>query len=85
MIDDYNHLNKDLPYTINISVEDIAKNFINMNYGTHRLLSALVHELRNRHEIRKLKFEEESGIKHPTEKSPLADGIEKLLNQGFYY
>lgn len=67
----YDHINKESPLEITVDIEDLAKRIEAMNYGTHRLLSALVR-------IRRKDTETESF----PECRMLTDGIEELLNRG---
>lgn len=50
---------------------EVVKAVVRQNYGTHRFLSALVHELRAKED--------------PECPSALAPAIEDLLNRGLYY
>jgi hypothetical protein len=70
----YDHMNPDSALTIKIPMEQLVKDVVELNYGAHRLLSALVRELREHQKDRLYQ-----------DGSPLADGIEELLNQGLYY
>lgn len=45
-IDTYKHLDKDSKVTVELSMPELAKHVGSLNYGAHRLLSAMVHELR---------------------------------------
>lgn len=67
----YDRLNESSSLDIELDINDIAKQFVSMNYGTHRLLSAIVRARDNR------------GIawQRPDE---LADGIRDLLNAGLF-
>jgi hypothetical protein len=82
-IDEYKHLDKDTSMTITLPMEQIARECVALNYGSHRLLSALVHALRDANAVRAAKWEKD----YPDEvygPSELADGIEALLNKGLY-
>ena len=70
---DYDHLNDEGEFTMGLSVPEVAQKICNLNYGSHRFLTALVSELRNK-----------AKICHGDE-SPLADYIEEGLNKGLYY
>jgi len=79
MIDSYKHLNKNSKVTIQrdkiivkIDIEDIAGELLDMNYGVHRLLSALV---RQRKEKKDREFNFYNSI---------LPEIENLLNKGYY-
>jgi len=65
-IDTYRHLNEN--DGVLIGIEDIARQIVKMNYGTHRMLSAIVRARR------------ESARGH----DELADRIEALLNEGLF-
>jgi hypothetical protein len=68
--DCYKHLDDTDPFRITLNSEELAQLACGRNYGAHRLLSAMVHELRR---------------KSVDGKSELADGIEELLNKGLYF
>jgi hypothetical protein len=72
-IDDYKHLDADPAYGIKMemTIPQLVKYVVAQNYGTHRFLSALVHELR--------------AEENPDDPSQLAPVIEKALNEGFFY
>jgi len=76
-IDFYKHLDADTPLTITLSMDQIARDCVALNYGAHRLLSALVHALRDRDAALSAKYEMKTD-------SQLADGIEELLNRGLF-
>ena len=67
----YDHLNKDDKLEISLDIEELAKKIETMNYGTHRLLSALVRVRRN-----------DTRIDSASECKMLTDGIEELLDRG---
>lgn len=84
-IDTYKHLG---PLQYELPMEDLAKAMCNQNYGAHRFLSALVHELRakaKRYCEDRQKRDPKQHIPDSEQRSPLADGIEFLLNQGMFY
>lgn len=81
-LDSYKDLNKNGELIIKIDIEDLVKKLTTMNYGVHRVLSALVHELRARQDVLNEYFREQ--YDSPPERSELADGIEELLNKGYY-
>ncbi|MBU1046637.1 hypothetical protein KKH36_02555 [Patescibacteria group bacterium] len=62
----YNHLNKDDKFTVGIDLEEVVRQIVKKNYGTHRLLSSLVKVL-----------DEKRG-----HGDPLSDGIRRLLDEG---
>jgi DNA-binding response OmpR family regulator len=77
-IDSYRHLEKCSPFAIKISMDELADEIVNTNqYGVHRLLSSLVHSLRKN-------INEQNKRYNCKEISELADGIEELLNKGYY-
>jgi hypothetical protein len=79
-IDSYKHLDKDTAMTLTLPMEQIASECVRLNYGAHRLLSAMVHALREANN--------EYAAEHPNvppEPSELADGIEALLNKGLFF
>ena len=90
-IDYYKGLNEDSKLTIELSIETVAKEICAMNYGAHRLLSAMVHELRRKNTAYILAQVAKDALRPPENrlewtdedhKSPLADTIEAALNQG---
>lgn len=70
-IDQYRHLNDDKDEGAIIGIEEIAQQVERLNYGTHRLLSAIVRARRAR---------------RPAHHGPdeLADAIEAALNRGLF-
>lgn len=83
-IDTYKHLDASTKVSIELSMEDIARRCVSLNYGAHRLLSALVHELRSAARTQRdnaLRRDPSNEDRYPGT-SELADGIEKLLNSG---
>lgn len=72
-IDEYKHLDNDPSCRIRMemTIPEVVKAVVSQNYGTHRFLSALVHELRARQDS-----------EYPSELAPI---IENALNQGFHY
>jgi hypothetical protein len=90
-IDFYKHLDKDTAMTVTLPMEQIARDCVALNYGAHRLLSALVHELRAKNTKRAEEYAAmypneklSEGEIQPYERSKLADGIEELLNKGLF-
>lgn len=79
-VDTYKHLDADSKLAAELSMPEVAAKVCALNHGAHRLLSAMVHELRARNE----KWIAENP-KTLLPESPLADGIEALLNQGHYF
>lgn len=82
-LNSYKHLNECTPLKVIYPMEQLVKDICDLNYGSHRLLSALVDELRERARKQDAKFTAK-WPDHKAEGSPLADGIEVLLNKGFY-
>lgn len=72
-LDYYKHLDEDPTYRLRMemTMPEVVKAVVRQNYGTHRFLSALVHELRAKED--------------PECPSALAPAIEDLLNRGLYY
>jgi len=93
-IDYYKHLDSDSKLTTELSMEEIAEKCCELNYGAHRLLSALVHVLRKRN-VEYVQSTRNADAVKPQhkrlnlpperERSPLADAIESALNAGHYY
>ena len=79
MLGMYDHMNKHDGVTVSSSIEDIARQIEHMNYGTHRLLSALV---RARRESAAKAFPNDPELQQ--KRAALADEIEKLLNKGLF-
>jgi hypothetical protein len=73
-IDTYKHLN-DRDGVV-IDIEDIAKQVVKMNYGVHRLLSALVRARRERAKA--------TGELRDGERDELTEGIAALLERGLF-
>ena len=69
-VDQYKHLNEENELGINLGMEEVAKFVVSRNYGAHRFLSAMVHELR-----------ENSMEGYP---SKMADKIAEMLDEGIY-
>jgi hypothetical protein len=86
-IDFYKHLDTSDPVALAIPMDKLAREVCALNYGAHRFLSAMVHELRARNAATLEKWREEGHIPvlPEYEHSPLADAIEKALNEGHYY
>lgn len=92
-IDTYKHLDKESFYNLRVELnpEQVAKEFCHLNYGAHRLLSAMVHELRKKR-LEEIAYYDERDKDKPVEqrlaftkeekRSPLADAIEAALNSG---
>lgn len=72
-IDTYKHLDEDPLYRIKIelTMPELVQRVVKQNYGTHRFLSALVHELRAK-----------ENPKYPSELAPI---IEDALNRGLFH
>lgn len=93
-IDYYEGLNRDSKLTVELDVPTVAKEICSMNYGAHRLLSAIVHELRRKNleyvngqhaKDAKLPENRRLNLSRERERSPLADAIESALNAGHTY
>lgn len=85
-LDSHNHLNDDSKLKVELSIPDVAKQVCSLNYGAHRLLSAMVHELRAKNNAENLETEKRGlKVQDSWRRSPLADIIESALNQGHYY
>lgn len=93
-IDTYKHLDEDSKLRVEVSMTQLAEQICALNYGAHRLLSALVHELRRRNLATVAAWEARENDKpvdrrriytDEDRRSPLADAIEEALNKdGFY-
>lgn len=68
-IDMYKHINE--KSKVEVDIEDIAKQVINMNYGVHRLLSALV-------------IYAKGNKKFYGDRQCILAEVEKLLEEGFF-
>lgn len=86
-IDFYKHLDASDPVALTVPMDKLAHEVCALNYGAHRLLSAMVHELRahNAATLEKWRKSGEIKVTSEQERSPLADAIEKTLNEGHYY
>jgi hypothetical protein len=94
--DTYKHLGEDSHANVQIelSMEELARRICSRNYGAHRFLSALVDELRKQAGGEEIAYpsstygnEAKAGEQKMSEgkiASPLADGIEPLLEKYFY-
>lgn len=88
--DTFRHLNKESKLKLEMDIEEVVAQIVAMNYGAYRLLSAMVHELRVRQAAShaySVKLAEENGWPsiQRDNTSPLADGIENLLEAGLLY
>lgn len=90
-IDTYSHLDADSRVTFDPTMQELAAKACALNYGAHRLLSAMVHELRDKQTTYIRLRTAEEATKSPSqrlyylpddERSPLADAIEAALNAG---
>ena len=80
-IDTYKGLDETTPMVVTLPMEMIARECVSLNYGAHRLLSAMVHALRERNAREAARYEKNyPGCTYGG--SELADGIEALLNSG---
>ena len=73
------------PLQFELPMQDLAKAMCDQNYGVHRFLSALVHELRAKEKQHQERCKAQERECIPDGASPLADGIERLLNDGLFY
>lgn len=93
-LDTYKGLNEESKLTTSFSMPEVAKECCQLNYGAHRLLSAMVHQLR----ANRKKYVEDTwardaalpenrrlNLHRAQMASPLADAIEAALNQDHYY
>lgn len=83
MIDRYKHLNesdRQGGHGVVVGIEDIAEQIERMNYGMHRMLSALVRARRAATAKKADRWDAEIRAKH----NELADRIEALLNEGLF-
>lgn len=72
--DSYKHLNDDKDLKIVLDMDALADQLCTVNYGVHRFLSALV-------DARRKKYGENNCS---PETRNLTEGIEKLLNKGYF-
>lgn len=72
-LDEYKHLDADPNYRLRMemTIPEVVKAVVAQNYGTHRFLSAMVHELRAKEDK-----------EYPSELAPI---LEDALNRGFFY
>jgi hypothetical protein len=93
-IDTYKHLDDDSKVEVELSLPEIEKRACAMNYGAHRLLSAMVHELRAKNAAYIERTRQEDAQRPENQRlnlggdrlrSPMADAIEAALNAGHYY
>lgn len=93
-IDTYKHLDAGTTVSVELSMPEIAKRVCALNYGSHRLLSAMVHEMRANYTGYVKRVDAEDAKKPENQRrnlsaedrcSPLADAIEAALNAGHYY
>lgn len=88
----YRHLDDDVDHfrgsrlTVRLTTREVAEQIVDMDYGAHRLLSHLVDVMRERVEARAKVYDQRGDTDVAAyvrrEGSPLADGIEALLNRG---
>lgn len=76
-IDEWKNLDSTDRIVMENSIPQLARELVNMNRGVHRMLSALVHALREERQRCPLPGDDPQ--------SPLADAIEETLNRGIYY
>jgi DNA-binding ferritin-like protein len=78
----YDHLEGKL--AVELSMDEVAEKISALNYGTVQLLSSMVRVLRAKQEKFNAKSQEEYSRRATESRSELADGIEALLEKGFY-
>lgn len=78
-IDTYKHLKDE--FSVSLTVDEIANQAVNMNYGVHRLLSSLVRAI----EIKESGEEDRYKLIKNSNTTPISSGIRELLNKGYYY
>lgn len=77
-IDEWKNLDDTDSIGLELTIPEVADRVVKMNRGAHRMLSAMVHALREHRRANPLPV---SGCSE----NFLADAIEKLLNDGLYY
>lgn len=82
----YRHLDKDSELTLTLDMRSLAERVVNMNYGTHRLLSHIIDVRRERlaADIKEYESRGDHDVADLArrEGDKLADGIEALLRLG---
>jgi hypothetical protein len=77
-IDEWKNLDRSEKLTMEMSIPDVAREIVRMNRGAHRMLSAMAHALREHRKENPLPVSGDSD-------NPMAEALEKLLNDGIYY
>jgi hypothetical protein len=77
-IDEWKNLDATDRLEMSMSIPEVARAVVRQNRGAHRMLSAMVHALRENRKENPLPCSGESD-------QPMADALEKLLNDGIYY
>ncbi len=72
-IGSYDHINEESKLEVALNIEEVAQKIHDLNYGDHRLLSAMVRIRRN-----------DRGKCTSDNALMLTNGIEELLNKGGY-
>jgi len=84
----YKHLDSDSKVEISLDLKEVVDKVMSMNYGVQRFLSHLVDARQKEHAERiasYMKKGQYDTAKRVSEKGDeLADGIEKLLNEGLF-
>jgi hypothetical protein len=83
---DYDHLDKDTKFSIEVPMRDLVDQVVRLNYGVHRFLSHLV-DARRAHRQRRIEertklFGAAHALRDEEDGDLLADGIERLLLAG---
>lgn len=76
-IDYYKGLNSDDKFRVEMDIEELAEKVCSMNYGAHRMVSAIVHALR----AKNAKFYSDNP-KYTFEPSRLAEALDEALSTG---
>lgn len=71
----YDHLNSSDPLIVKLSMDELAEEIVNMNYGTVRFLAALIRARKNKYNV--------MGFVAP-ERDKLNEGIEQLLQDDYF-
>ena len=76
-IDEWKNLDNTDSIGLELTIPEVADRIVKMNRGAHRMLSAMVHSLREHRRA--------NPFPSGNQDTPLADAIEKILNDGVYY
>lgn len=84
----YKHLDEDSKFTVSLNLKNVVIQVSSMNYGVQRFLSHLVDVRRKEHQERINSYISGGNLETARyitlEGDKLADGIEKLLNEGLF-